>query len=284
MGRYNSNRITTKFVQNYMKERLWEKNNSEYVPFLNVRSVPTKGKSSRVMGWKTGREHHFLSKLECAAFYHFDWSDNVIDIKEQYPLLPMELLQNIAEEAGIEYPNFNGEPIIMTTDFFITVKRNENIVNYARTIKPSTDLSKKRVLEKFEIERRFFASKNVDWGIITEKDLSEVFWSNMDILHSNKLIKDETDIPNQYLFTVYNHLAENVEVSAYKDMPLAYMLSQLSINLSVTLSYITEAFFKAIVDKIITLDIYNKPLNINTLKLKDIEVNSDLLLKTTNTL
>lgn len=284
MGRYNSNRITTKFVENYIKERLWEKNSSEYVPFLNVRSVPTKGKSSRVMGWKTGREHHFLSKLEFAAFYHFDWSDDVIDIKEQFPLLPMELLQNIAEEAGIEYPNFNGEPIIMTTDFLITVKRNGNIVNCARTIKPSVDLSKKRVVEKFEIERRFFASKNIDWGIITEKDLSEVFLSNMDILHSNKLIKDETDIANQYLFTVYNYFSENVEIATYKDMPLAYMLTQLSKNLSVTLSCITEVFFKAIVDKIITLDIYNKPLDINTLKLKDIEINNDLLLKSTNAL
>lgn len=78
---YNSNRLTTKFVQDYIKDRLWERDKSEYVPFLSVRSVPTKGKSNRIMGFKTGREHHFLSKLELSAFYHFDWSDYVIDIK-----------------------------------------------------------------------------------------------------------------------------------------------------------------------------------------------------------
>lgn len=91
MGKYNSNKITSKFVQDYLKNRLWERDKSEYVPFLTVRSVPTKGKANRIMGRKTGREHHFLSKLELATFYNFDWSDEVIDIKEQYPLLPLHL-------------------------------------------------------------------------------------------------------------------------------------------------------------------------------------------------
>ena len=45
MGKYNSNMLTTKFVQDYIKNRLWERDNSEYVPFLSVRSVPTKGKA-----------------------------------------------------------------------------------------------------------------------------------------------------------------------------------------------------------------------------------------------
>ena len=64
---------------------------------------------------ENGQRTYFLSKLEYGAFYHFDWSDDVIDIKEQYPLLPMQVLQNIALEAGIDYPSFNDEPIVMTT-------------------------------------------------------------------------------------------------------------------------------------------------------------------------
>jgi hypothetical protein len=59
LGRYNSNKITSKYVLEYIKNRFWERDKDEYVPFLNVRSVPTKGKAYRVKGWKTGIEHHF---------------------------------------------------------------------------------------------------------------------------------------------------------------------------------------------------------------------------------
>lgn len=284
MGRYNSNRLTTKFVQDYMKNRLWEKDTTEYVPFLNVRSVPTKGKSNRIMGWKTGREHHFLSKLELAAFYHFDWSDDVADIKEQYPLFPMEILQNIAIKAGIKYPSFNGEPIIMTTDFLITTKRCGNITHYARTVKPYTDLSDERIIEKFEIERRFFNSKNIDWGIITEKELSDVFTNNMKILHSNKLIKNQTNLEKQYIFTMYKQLTRNIEKATSKNIPIAYTLTQLSKDLNINFSDLNEIFFKAIADKIIVLDIYKKSLNITELTISDIKINNEILLRTVGTL
>lgn len=284
MGRYNSNILTTKFVQDYIKDRLWERDNSNYVPFLSVRSVPTKGKANRIMGWKTCREHHFLSKLEYAAFYHFDWSDDILDIKEQYPLLPIEALQHIATEAGIDYPRFNGEPIIMTTDFLITTKINGKIIHYARTVKPSADLSDERIIEKFEIERRFFNSKGIDWGIITEKELSDVFLSNMELLHSNKLLSNGTILEKQYLFAIYKQLTEGIEKATPKNMPLGYTLTQLSKDLNISISDITEIFLKAIADKIIVLDIYNKPLNITTLTIGDVKVNNEVLLGEVNSL
>ncbi|MBU3114479.1 TnsA endonuclease N-terminal domain-containing protein [Clostridium lacusfryxellense] len=284
MGRYNSNKLTTKFVQDYIKDKLWEKDNIEYTPFLNVRSVPTKGKANRIMGWKTGREHHFLSKLEYAAFYHFDWSNDVLDIKEQYPLFPIGVLQNIAIESGIDYPNFNGEPIIMTTDFLVTTKYNGNIPHHARTVIPSINLSNKRIIEKFEIERRYFNSKNIDWGIITEKELSNIFTNNMDILHSNKLSNNQTILEKQYNFAMYKQLTEGIENTPSKSMPIAYLLTKLSKDLNINFSDINEIFLKAITDKIIVLDIYNKSLNITALTINDIKVNNEILLKAVNTL
>lgn len=284
MGKYNSNILSSKFVQNYIKNQLWKKNNSEYVPFLSVRSVPTKGKANRVMGWKTGRQHHFLSKLEYNSFFYFDWSEDVIDIKEQYPLFPIEVLQNISEEAGIEYPSFNGEPIIMTTDFFITAMKNNNIVHYARTIKPSSDLANERIIEKFEIERRYFKSKNIDWGIITEKELPHTFSCNMEILHSNTMIDSKTYLEKQYKFTVYKQLIEELERATSKEIPIFYALTGLSNNLNINLPEIVKIFFSAIIDKIIILDIYRKPLNINTLTVDDVTINTKMLMKEENTI
>jgi len=196
----------------------------------------------------------------------------------------MEALQNIALEAGIDYPSFNNEPIVMTTDFLVTAKRNGKILHYARTVKPSSDLSDERIIEKFEIERRFFNSKNIDWGIITEKELSSVFTNNMEILHSNKLINNGTTLEKQYIFAMYKQLIGGIEKVTSKNIPLAYTLTQLSKDLNINLSNITEIFLKAITDKIIVLDIYNKPLNITTLTINDIKVNNEILLNTASAL
>ena len=44
----------------------------------------------------------------------------------------------------------------------------------ARTVKPSKDLNKPRVIELFEIEREYWNNRGVDWAIVTEKEISEV--------------------------------------------------------------------------------------------------------------
>lgn len=73
--------------------------------------------------------HEFMSDHEIRYFYLMLWADEVIDIREQYPILEVEAV-----------------------------------------IKPSKDLEKKRVIEKFEIERAYYETKGTDWGIVTEKE------------------------------------------------------------------------------------------------------------------
>ena len=68
-----------------------------YLPWLLVRDVPSKGLSTRIEGWKTGRIHHFLSELELMYYYVLEWSKIVLDIREQYPLLPLEETISIAQ-------------------------------------------------------------------------------------------------------------------------------------------------------------------------------------------
>lgn len=56
--------------------------------------------------------------------YMLEWSDIVVDIREQFPLFNRELAIEIAQEKGIKYPVFKGTdiPYIMTTDFMITIR------------------------------------------------------------------------------------------------------------------------------------------------------------------
>ncbi len=54
----------------------------------------------------------------------------------------------------------------------------------ARTVKQSTELEKKRVNEKLEIERQYYLAKGIDWGIITEKEISRLLAENVEWVHS----------------------------------------------------------------------------------------------------
>ncbi|GAA0751544.1 hypothetical protein GCM10008907_06000 [Clostridium sartagoforme] len=136
----------------------------EYIPWLKIQDVPSLGRATRLKGIKTGRQHEFLSDMERNYFYVLEYSDNVIDIREQFPLLPLEDTLLIAEELGIEHPKNpeNGEVIVMTTDFFITIKKGNEDCYIARTIKATDELLNKRVLEKFEIERVYWLRKGID--------------------------------------------------------------------------------------------------------------------------
>lgn len=52
--------------------------------------------------------------------------------------------------------------------------KNKNIsYDIVRTIKPKDDLMDERVIEKFEIERRFWEKRDINWGIVTEEDIDK---------------------------------------------------------------------------------------------------------------
>jgi hypothetical protein len=154
-----------------------------YVPWIQVYDFPSKGVVSRVKGMKTGRVHHLLSNLETDFFLALDWSDDVIDIREQYPLLEVEDTVAIAESIGVKHPrnNKSGFPYVMTTDFLVEkMDRMEAIA-----IKPSGELEKSRVNEKLEIEKLYWKNRGISWKVATEKDISRVRARNIEWLKTS---------------------------------------------------------------------------------------------------
>lgn len=156
----------------------------DYKPWLKIQDVSSLGRSTRLKGVKIPRQYEFLSDLERNYFYMLEFSDYVVDIREQYPLTLEETLL-IAKELGIEHPKHprTQEPIVMTTDFVVTVEKNGQIFDLARTLKYKDDLSSKRVLEKFEIERVYWERQEIDWGIVTEIEVPKSFSHNIAMIH-----------------------------------------------------------------------------------------------------
>lgn len=177
-------------IEKMIKEGRGTGKGSEYKPWLRIQDVPSLGRASRLKGIKTGRQHEFLSDMERNYFYILEYSDLIKDIREQYPLLPVEATVLIAKELGIEHPKNpeTGELVVMTTDFLVTINRYNKSCEVARTVKPKDELLNKRILEKFEIERVYWERKGIDWGIVTEEEIDKTAASNISMVHGyNKL-------------------------------------------------------------------------------------------------
>ncbi|MBU5317731.1 TnsA endonuclease N-terminal domain-containing protein [Clostridium bornimense] len=160
------------------KYRLLEKRGTgsykEYTPWLKVHEFGSKGRVHRLSGWKVDRVYEFMSDLEVYYFLLRQWEEKVIDIREQFPLLPLEETLLIADELGYEHPDRKSKNnTVMTTDFLITINDIDGIRNVARAIKMESECRKPRVIEKLSIEKKYWENRHIEWGIVTEKQIDK---------------------------------------------------------------------------------------------------------------
>jgi len=160
----------------FLKEGRGQGTGIDYLPWLTIYDVPSQGRVARIPGIKSGRLHHTLSDIESGLIRLLDWSENVTDIREQFPL-DREVTRQIAASMGIAHPQDpkTGIDIIMTTDVLVDVNNLRGCRRFARAVKLSTDLDDSRTIEKLEIERRYWEQQatETDWGIVTEQELPQ---------------------------------------------------------------------------------------------------------------
>jgi len=172
--------MTEKKVQAYLKEGRGQGSGLDYKPWLYIHDFPSLGRVHRICGLTIGRIHHLMSDGEARYFTQCDWRDDVIDIREQFPL-DRDLTYRLAKKAGIKHPvTTDGTPSVFTTDFLLVVGHGSERKLVVRTFKQTSDLTNRRVMEKFEVERRYFKEQGVDWGIVTEEELDHVLIRNVE--------------------------------------------------------------------------------------------------------
>jgi hypothetical protein len=183
---------TEKTIDQHIREGRGQGHGDAYKPWLLVQDVASHGLVHRVKGWKTGRVHHLLSNSERDYFYMLEWSVWVVDIREQYPLLPLEETLALAERCGVRHPidPVTKQAVVLTTDFLVDVQGGSRYIQQARTVKPAKDLESRRVLEKLELERLYWQARKVDWGIVTEYEIPKVYAKSVRTLHKYKQIED----------------------------------------------------------------------------------------------
>lgn len=217
----------------HRRAQLWAENNladrtlSEYEPFLTVRDVPSRGRRHRIPSLTCGRLHHLMSDLEASAFYNVDYT-RPLDIREQYPLLPLTETQEIAQRLDVRHPAYGGRLHIMTTDLLVTARSGAFI---PICVKPSEELGKTRIREKLEIERVYWANRQLTLRVMTERSISKTLSSAVAWVHAY----DDVDDLGHAAVEIRRHstYVDDV-VSRHRDWPLAEICKRIDTSKDLT--------------------------------------------------
>ncbi|WP_442598187.1 TnsA endonuclease N-terminal domain-containing protein [Neobacillus sp. D3-1R] len=205
---YSSNPKIRKFI----KEGRGHGAGKEYIPWVKTHEFSSKGRATRIMGVKIPRIFHLQSDNMYRAFLTFEYS-SVLDIRESYPLL--DVMEVIDHKDDLRFDKFvdkeSREPFVITTSFLLTVKEPDGSEKYvARTVKNTSELSRKVTWEKLEIERRYWESKGISWKIITEKQLPRQLAKNIEWVRETLLEGSEGELNKEILsITLLRFLVEN---------------------------------------------------------------------------
>ena len=111
---------------------------ADYKPWIKIREFNSAGTTANVVDWKHGRTTQLLSQGEEWYYYALRWDDNVLDIREQFPLFEPEDTVRIADSFGFKHPK--DRSTTMTTDMLvdyadgyqeaISIKNSRADVNY----------------------------------------------------------------------------------------------------------------------------------------------------------
>jgi hypothetical protein len=171
----------TRTIERRLAEGRGQGRGPDYKPWIEIHDFANRGQANRVKSPLHGRTCHLHSQLETDWFRAFHALRGLKDVREQYPLLELDETLAIADQLGIVHPTDpkSQEACVVTTDFLLTVHDAVREFDRAIAVKPAADLASERVLEKLEMERLYWSARNIEWQILSEKELSPALAKNM---------------------------------------------------------------------------------------------------------
>lgn len=141
-----------------------------YKPWIYTTELYSQGRTHCIYSDKTGRTHELLSDGELNAFLMLEWSKEVSDIREQFPL-EREVTQEVASKLHLHHPCYpkTHVPLVFTLDFLVTRMCNGEPLLVAYSIKTMEDLDKQSVVERLEIERASAQAYGMEYHLLVKE-------------------------------------------------------------------------------------------------------------------
>lgn len=187
----------------------------DYKPWITVQDFSSLGLSTRLTGIKTeGRMHTYFSDLQRYYHYLLEFDDEVIDIREHFPLLDLDetlIDLKVAKEKKF-IGNGVAEPYVLTTTFLVTTIDSYGQKRLmARTVKSSSEAKKDRSLKRLAIEQQYWNQKSINWGIVTEKEINKAKARNIEWILTAHKISDLFNLDEENEGFLLDQLASSFE-------------------------------------------------------------------------
>ena len=176
--------ITAKIRDRWIED--WEKLNAKgqkYVPFIDPRDIKSDGSKGRIPDYENdGQDKRVLSNNERLFYFLLLFDNNILWIKEQFPLLPLVRSRAIAKFLGLGHPKYPYSSLhaVMTTDFYCG-KLDGSEVAYSikddEQLEKLTERQKKNIKNKEKIQRAFWESKGVTYHLIHSSSFKKTYFA-----------------------------------------------------------------------------------------------------------
>lgn len=230
--------------------RDWEEHDREgrYQPFLRTEDVSSSGNRGRVCGHTTGRIHHLMSHAEMLQFMRLDYHPRIVEIQEQYPLLPVQKTRAIASELGFKHPLYPGSstPIVMTSDFLF---EDEDGVRHAIAVKAAGAMST-RTRQKLYIEEAYWKLQNVEWHLALDTSLRTQENENLIRLHPFGALREDLLLLESDWLKAFS-----TEVRRSPHERAAEVIERSALRLGTDFSDAAELFYHAIWRQAVQVDL-----------------------------
>lgn len=178
-----------------IKEKRGTGTGADYKPWIQAREISSIGTESVIQDWKHGRSIQCLSQGEARAYYLLRWQDDVLDIREQFPL-NLDMTNGIARKLGLPHPH--NKHTRMTTDFLVTYK-NPDGTQYlkAYSVKPNKSVFTDYTLKNYAIEQAYWGINGIHLEVIFSDNLNKILASNIQQCvnyYNAKTIRSKTDL------------------------------------------------------------------------------------------
>ncbi len=156
-----------------------------YLPMFAARQVPSEGNRISIWSWKNMRPMELLSGVEEDALRIYDSHNGIESICEQVALDPSLTRKIVREMPGVRHPKVEDQDVIMSTDF-VLLKRSAGVATFhARSVKRACDITK-RVEEKLEIERRYWAQRGIEFRLVLDTKFPPIEQANLTYIAPRK--------------------------------------------------------------------------------------------------
>ena len=227
-----------------------------YLPWFYVHEVPSRGRSHKVYGLVSGgRQHHLLSDLEWYCLVALEFIKGVLDIREQFPILPYGSTVPVAQTLGIRHPIYaKGVPRILTSDFCVdlpNLQASNGVEEVTIACKYKKDIQVARTRELLHLECVTNQALGRRWYLVDEDSFPRTFRRNLFWLRQGAFAPPELTSS-----LILDEFTETFLATYDPGAPLIDLLNLSAVKMRMTFDQVAWQFKFAAWNHLIEVDVF----------------------------